>query len=244
MSLFSVLPITVNDPTLPVLQMADVNAFDGLEFSAFDHWIFDEGSAAGLTGKRNALALTPLGTSPTYSSNYITMSTATGKGLASTLIDDGRNWTGCAVVRTASSGTQLLFGTMGSSTGGSPFFSGADPNHKLFNTFRGMLSSDDTGQVAPTGSYWYFVACSLDADGKSVKTLVGGGAGDVSTSATSYVSSGNAIALGNGYYTTGSAANMDFAEFILFDRALNAADLTAIYNRSKARLAERGITVV
>jgi len=36
---------------------------------------------------------------------------------------------------------------------------------------------------------------------------------------------------------------MNFAEFIVFDSALDSSSLEAVYERSKTRMASRGITI-
>ena len=250
MTLFTRLPISVA-ASLPILSESDIAYFSGLEDSAYEHWIFDKGGVGGLTGRVKGKVLTVQSDAPTYAANSLAMMGSVGKGLLTDLIDAaGAKRTVFAVVQDTIAGTSIKvpFGTLdttGAGTGGLPFFSGTVPTRGVFTTYKGLTNSANSGAVISNAT-WHFLAISLDAASasKSVTTLVGGQAVNVATSAGPYAHSGRAIALGNGYYLTGHASLMNFAEFGVYDRALTAADLAAVYARSKARMAARGITVV
>lgn len=242
MTAFIKLPITVNDPSLPVIPAASVRRFSREdEASSFDHWIFDTGDAAGLTGRTSGTLLTPEGTGATYGANFVTINPATGNGLRSTLMD-ARKQTVCAVVRPNNSPATLHIAGSRNTTAGSQL------------TFTSSLANLTAAQTPVFGNSlagpfsagaWYFVALSeSDALGTTTQIIHASGGSAVFTGGSLKTLTGAGIALGNSGASLTTGGTISAAEFILFDRALSAAELSAVYTRSKARMAERGITVL
>jgi hypothetical protein len=252
MNLFTRLPITLTSSIYPVIPESDIEYLTDFEVGSYDHWIFNRGSAVDLVGRKAGKALTPQSDAPTYGAGYLSLSNLAGKGLLSNLQETATGkYTVCAVVREPVAGSTALrvpFGTLdmtAGGTGGMPFMSGAANARKLYTAYTGLGASIDTGQAVPNAS-WLFIAASFDASvaTKQLRTLIGGTAGNTQSPVAAYTASPRAVALGNGYYTGGVAGNLDFADFILFDRALSMADLQAVYVRRKAKLAVGGIAVV
>jgi hypothetical protein len=252
MNLFTRLPISLASSLYPVIPEADIDYFTDYEPGAYAHWVFNKGGAAGLTDLKAGKVLVPQSDAPTYSANYLSMNGAVGKGLLTDLLEPAATKrTMFAVVREpnpAVTQVKVPFGTMDSSagTGGLPFLSGSGAARKLFTTYKAVTNSSDTLQLTPASS-WLCLAVTLDFSGgtKQVRTLVGGGAGHEATSAVAFAASVRALALGNGFYATGHASPLDFAEFIVFEgRAMSLADMQAVYLRRKAKLAAGGIAVV
>lgn len=247
--LFHRLPFSVTDPTLTQLNPADVEALGGSEFGAFGHWTLG-GTSASLTDP-NGAALTAQGTLPTYSSNYLTIPATAGNALISGLSDSlALENTICAVVRKAvGNTTDFLMGNFsnaaGNKGGGFSVTSGASYPRAMAGWSIGVgPNAALPGFSFTTG--WQFVAMSRDfrAVSKPVKFLLGGTtAYEASFTGTYTLPPDPRLALGNMAYSL-SSGTMDAAEFIVFPRALTATELTAVYNRSKARAAVRGLTVV
>lgn len=253
MNLFTRLPITLASRLYPAIPEADIDYFTDYEPSAYDHWTFNQGGAGGLVGRKAGKVLTVQSTTPSYSANYLTMTNSVGKGLLTDLMESSNaSLTICAVVRDPTSGASVLktpFGTLdttaGGGTGGLPFIGGGGAARKVYTSYTGYTASVDTGQLAPD-SQWLFLAVSMDfsSAARKLRVLVGGQAGYEVSKANAYRASVRALALGNGYYTGGTAVPLDFAEFVPFTRAMSLADMQAVYARCKARLAVGGIAVV
>lgn len=261
MSLFTILPISVDDATLPVIPAGDIEFFGEGELSAYAHWLLggSQTSLADIVNDRT-LSLQSASYPPTYSQNYITHSLTTGRGLLSGLTEPATSggYTLCRVQRIfAGVGTPCITsGTLGQTpnpvTGGSTWFfpeEGGGATRPVGLTYRGPFSSLDTGMDITLGD-WFFVATSFSYanwNSAQIKVLKGQ-AGSAATfqagpSATAYTPSASPIALGNAYYPGSTAGNIDTAEFLLFDSALTLAELSAIYERSKVRMARRGIAI-
>ena len=240
MSLFTLLPITVTG-SLPVIPVSDINFANYFEQESYDHWIFDKG-ASGLKGLVNETTLTAQSTGPTYSSNYLTIPAASGKSMLSQKADS-REQTICVVYRhpVGATGTLVLAGSRDvTPTMGSVLFSTSN------SVYSNQTPTFQTGPIAePDPSTWMFAALSESAlAGSTTHNLYVGGAAPITKTGGSLKTvSTNKVALGNIATAGASASNIDFAEFILFNRALSADELAALYVRSKGRMAARGVTV-
>lgn len=241
-TLFTILPITVNDPSLSVIDWADTAPLVDYEVTAFDHWIFDNGPAS-LTGLKEGTVLTPQTTAPTYGADSIIISSDYQKGLLSTKADAAELTSIVVLKRPAqvTSGVHLLYGNM-SATGfdGSCAFNGATDT--LFGRVKPSSASASRALTNPAIGSYIFTALS-EKVGIDTILYVGGYAIATTPNAAKTLSAVNQ-GLGNLAYSTGlSAKTMEIAEYILFDTALTEAQLNAVYARSKARLLKRGITV-
>lgn len=247
--IFTMLPISVNNSSLPVIPTADIERLYPYEVAAYGHWYLG-GSAASLTDRVNGRALTLQSDGVTYpNAAYLSMNGAQGKDIltdveeTATIAD-----TIAMVVRRTSGSLAMVFGTLSASTdtpvnGFSPFFSSGD---SVWTRANGMNTGINTGLIAPS-SQWLFIATSRDfaAASRPNKLLVGGSAIYERTDSGDFepAPSPRKIAIGSAYYNVG-ANTMDVAEFIYFNRAMTAAELANVYARSKARMASVGITVV
>lgn len=252
-SLFTMLPFSVSNPALPVIPGADFERLSELEVGAYEHWLFDNG-AASLYGGLNGRALTAQSDPATFSDSYLSISGNEGKALLTDMGEvAGQKDTICVVFRySTTSGVVIPFGSLAKTAeaalgGGCPYI--ANAGRDILLQYRPTnINSIDTGKDAPA-STWLFMAVSRDmATDGVVRTLVGGQTQHsiTVTNVAAYIpaGSGRKIGLGSAYYNAATGVTLDFAEAVLFDRALSAAELTDVYTRAKARMAERGITVV
>ena len=252
MSLFTRLPIAINDLSLPVIASADIEILGmDYELDSYDHWAFNTGDAGALVGLNKQRVLTPQASVAAYGLNYLSLSTVSGNALLSDLDEAALGkYTLCTIVREPSpqpTDIKPLFGTVVASplANNLTFLSGSGAARKVFTSYSGFTSSLDT-MAAMAGDAWYFVATAVDFKGDSshtMKTLVGGTTPLEVAGIGAHFASGRKWALGNGWYSSAVAGNLHFAEFILYDRALSAADLQAVYQRSKARMALQGLVV-
>lgn len=243
--LFTRLPFAVSSGSLPVIPADDVESLVPYE-DAYDHWIFDKGDATGLTGRINGKLLTLQANAPTYSAKHVSLPAAAGNALLTDRPDavDSVD-TVCAVVRlSVASGIQTPIGTLDAGSGGGPFFSGAAPR-RVFSSYRHGVASLEIANPVADGGVWYFVSVSRNFAGaaKSLIHLIGGFAAVAAAPGTYTPRAGGNVAMGNAYYASAAVGTMDFGEFIYFDRALSAAELQAVYERSKERMTASGIVV-
>lgn len=252
--LFTMLPFSVNDPTLPVIPSGDIRRLFEAEINAAEHWIFDNGEAS-LVGKINGLSLTPQSTAPTYSADYLTIASDVGKALLTTFEETaGQEDTIAAVFKYSAHASKEIvpFGSISSTvespplTGGAPYIVGVE--HTVSLTYRGSPVTGTNTTVAISPSTWVFLCVSrkMTASGV-VRALIGGSAiksytGDYS----SYVpaTAGRKIGLGSPYFVSLAGQTVSFAEAVVFDRALDSTEISQLYDRSKARMTKRGITIL
>lgn len=247
--MFTRMPFTVINSSLTTIPSADVEAFSSLELDSYEQWNFG-GNASSLNGLVNNRAMTAQSASPIYFNKYISVSGTFGSALLSPLEEVAGAVDTIAVVarlEADSGGTVLPFGSLGSSTGGSPFLDGTGGSRTVYVNYRGPFNAN-TGLFIPQGS-WLFVAISRNFSGssKTIKVMVGGSTlyEGTGTTAFSPAASGNKISLGNPYLSSGTAGSVwNFSELVLYQRALTPVELSALYTRAKARAAASGITVV
>lgn len=257
MSLFTRLPISVADPSLPVIDSADIDALGvSYELDSYDHWVFNTGDVAGLVGLNKQRVLTPQAAVAAYASNYLSLSSLAGNALLSDLDDVALGkYTLCTIVREPApqaTGIKPIYGTVTAApvANNLTFLSGSNagstPARKVFASYSGLTNSLDTN-AALAADAWYFVATSVDFKddtSHTMRTLVGGATPLEAAGNSAHFPSGRKWALGNGWYSAAIGGAFNFAEFILYNRALSTAELQAVYGRSKARMAGQGIAVV
>lgn len=250
-SMFTRLPFSVADSSLPVIPSSDISTYVDVEFGSYEHWSFGV-NASSLIGLNNQRSLTVQSVAPSYVSNYVSVSGDSGKGLLSPLGEvAGQVDTLAAIVRlqTSASGGLTPFGSLSPSAaavGGAVYLTTG--SSVLNATYRGTtISTVSTGRSLPTNT-WLFLAVARNFSGtsKRLRVLVGGSTVFETTGSNAYapIVSPNTIALGNGYYSGSSGSVWNFAEFVMFNEELSATDLSALYTRAKARAAKKGITVV
>lgn len=257
MSIVTRLPITVAS-SLPVIPQADLESFVSWEVDSYDHWIFDKGTSAGLTGLSQSKVLTLQGSAPTYSSTHISLPGTSGNALLTDLTESANQVdTIFIVLRSPAtfSGFHFPFGTLSTGTGnafgGCPYLASATSTYprSVFATYRGTSGIPGTSiTTIDAANQWYFLCVSRDFNSatKTFRVLVGGkGITSYTVTGTYTPATGRLIALGNGYYSSGSAtALFDIAEFGVFNRVLSDAELNNLYSRRKTAAASRGLTVV
>lgn len=241
--LFTRLPITVSDTSLPVIPSSDIELLMPYADDAYEHWLFDRGDATNLVGRVNERSLALQGAAPVYHETYLTLPSAAGGALLTGRPDTVDAFdTMCAVVRMGGpAGIKAPLGTLGATTGAGIFLSSAA--HGMYSTLRPSVGSLLIASPAEL-DIWYFIAMSRDLATATRKvTHLVGGFSMIEAAPTSYLAAAGNIAVGNAYYTTGSAGTIDVGEFIYFDRAVAASELLDIYAESKVRMAARGIAV-
>ena len=210
--------------------------------------MFGSDGGSLIDGVNGRLLVAP-GSAPAYSAAHLTVAQANGNGLRSDLMDTvSMQRTMACVVRDpgAITGLVLSIGSLSTTQGVSLFRTTVSGN--ILTTARTItgFTSADSGR-AMTANSWLFVALSMDFSATTkVGTLLRGGGAAVSMSGTGTFipQTAGGIALGGSYYSSGVVQNMDFAEAVLFDRAMTATELGNLYVRSKSRMAARGIAVL
>ncbi|MFN3834647.1 MAG: hypothetical protein ACK4NO_01965 [Glycocaulis sp.] len=246
--LFTMLPFSVPNPALPVIPSADfVRLRPNLEYGAYGHWLFG-GSSASLAEGVNGRALTLQSDGVSYpNASYLNMSMTLGKALISDFGEvAAQTDTICAVVRLnqANDATRTIIGSINTTTGGSIFVS-AGP--ALFQNQRGFTSAGTQSTGVAQTTDWRFMAMSRDFASATRRTaiLIGGSTEFVVNPTGTYAPTPGAVALGSAYSLGGTAGlTMDVAEFQIYSHAMGTAELATLYQRSRDRMALRGITVV
>lgn len=250
---FMRMPFSVSNPNLPVIPPGDIDPLDKtVEAGADDHWIFGS-SAESLTGLSTGRSLDVVVGSASYSENFVSLSGPSGTALVSNIFESSSQTdTICAVMRLPQINAlrRVLFGTLSDSSasifGCGPFLS-TDAAGKVYVNARTITGLNyDTGTSISSGE-WFFMALSRDFSGpdKTIRYVLNDGFPiENQGSGSSYLPAPapNGIAVGGAYYDSAATAG-DYAEFIVIPRAMNAAELQALYQRRKGVMASRGIHI-
>ena len=193
-----------------------------------------------------------IGAAATLSANSLILPTSSTGGLILP-VTETLDQTICAVVRVAknpaNAAVSILFGTLfqsaanigGLSAGSAMFLEGA--NGYRTTTRPGSVASVGAPAGVADGGY-AFVALS-EAPGGGRVVYWGGPASTVytATQVKTMAATPPKIALGPAYYGVPSYAH-ELAELIYIPRATTAAELDAVYARSKARMAARTSPII
>jgi hypothetical protein len=240
-----ILPIVTNNPSLPTYNWQDIPNLPEFESDAGDHWIFDKGDADNLIGGLAGTRLSPAGSDPTYSASSLVTADGGMNGLASVFTDAATCTFAIVAKRLAIPG-----GATGRPIASSTTQTAADGGAEILDLGYNMaMRTREGAAVNMSGSSlivendWFFAALSCDGDANVQIYYVGGlaqqGATVTKTVSTQKIALGNA-AINSAGYLYGTEA----AEFIVWpDRALSAAELAAVYSRSKIRLSRRDIEI-
>jgi hypothetical protein len=220
-------------------------ASEGPEMDSYEHWLLGPDNTS-LLGLAHGRSLTSLGTEA-YSSNSLEISQSVS--MDSTLIDP-QFVTMVAVIRRYNPSGRVsisgnLYDGFGGGDGGVEINISPGPTFGM-SAFNISLQDWSTDPVTIPGANgdWIFVAASTTGWGNfRMRSFVGGSGGysDLGpTGQNRQPTFSRPIRLGHYWSPT---ATTDVAEFILYDRALDISEMQAVYNRSKLRLADRGITV-
>lgn len=226
---------------MPIISSADIDYLIPLESSAYDHWMFDRG-AASLTGMVLGRMLTPGATAPTFGSNYVSLATIPA-GALKTPKNDAASQTLCVVYRRPSASTlRYLAGSLDGASGSSLLALGT----ALGGVYGNQRPFAQIGPATHPGVQgdWVFAAFSEKTVGASKEQiLMVGGQPVLSSTVANKTVAARQVVLGNGYDAASGDSIIDFAEFIVFDKALTAAELQDVYLRAKTRMGSVGITV-
>lgn len=239
---------------LPALSKVEP-LIPNVENKAFGHWIFggDELSLIDVVNQRSLTLQGGATTQPVYADSSVTIPTIPGNALLSDLNDESsQSLTLCAVVKCSSTVLSILLGNLVPS--GSTESSGLGAfasDGKAYLTLRPQAGSaaGGIGSLTPAGNIVqtnnFFIAVSVDkSTKKGIVYAQQSGAelnNEVLYTAASYQSSLNKIAIGNVAYT-GAAGSATYSEAIIFNKALNLAEIKAVALRSKERLLSRNVT--
>ena len=251
MTLFTRLPVVyTGSESLPTVSVADVTYLSEYEENAAEHWVFDKGNSSNLVGVVNGLLLTAQSDAPTHSSNFLSISTAVGKALLSTISEqtDGKItvWA-VSKLTTVTGNPQPVFGNFNNSGGGfmdSNTLNGSTVDKKAY--LRGTTNANPLTIANTANNIWTFSAISMDMSSvnKLLKSLVTPTDYNEITLTGTYVIGGTNIGIGNSYYSSAATATLSVAEFGIINSAYTIPELVILYNRAKARMALRGISVL
>lgn len=250
------LPVNVTDASLPVINAADIKEFASLfELNAIDHWQLGSGNPS-FVGARAGTLLTRLGT-VTNNPNYTRIRVLdTARNALISGIADAKNQTQVMIFRV---GTYPVAGSTNVAiVGGSVDNVATPPRHGS-----GIYLDGPTGKIScvireQTGrnvfdysglaGKWIFVALTeSEVSAVSYSSLYlgsGDGLAQSSISGSTLKTIGNYLSIGQAYYSAGgTAVDIDFAEFIAFDKMLSVGELLGVYRRAKSRLAAKGIVL-
>lgn len=247
--LFTMLPFAVPASDAPLLAGADYKLLVNYEPDAYGHWVLGP-SASSLTDKVASRALTPAGTGHSYSATSVSIP-ADGTGELSSDFAEVQDMTACAVVTLPTLGNGqgiVAFGNYNSTVGfgANIIYSTVTSLYSESPVIRGVSAFSLRTLTGLTAGQKVFTALSMSFSGaNSVIRYVGGFAPLSSVPATEKTAAAIPVALGNAQYVNVNynAVPTEAHEFMIFNRALNAAELDAVYARSKARMADRGVTV-
>lgn len=257
--LFTKVPITVSDDTLPVLNDANVTALAQYEYEALGHWVFNKGGAANLIDVTRYSPMAPMGGAslpPVHGGNYMLYAAALGEALETEFtnadVPNGTmalvfksTWPGAVYPQNDSPDYPLICGNMGTGVGGSLYIlvNNTIIKHTVLNKTAAELTT------APTIGNWYFLAGSWKSGtGGGVNCYLGIAAGSeyvYQASNGSRTNDSQPICLGNPLQTGAAYDSGEYTlgEFMLFDTFMLEPDLEALYIRSKARMLAQGITI-
>lgn len=251
MNLITRLPITA-PTTIGVVNSSDVISYSeylemiSSEVGAYEYWNFNK----GLVGSNNK-SLVPQNASEYVLSNGIAkLKTNNGGGLVSDksgssshticmVVKVKPGYTGTAITKLAGS----LVGTSGQS------MIGFDPANGGVNGYVVGGGFGTAPRLQHTLDQWQFIAVSFPTGASPVINTITGDAihGIQESSKTSLValSNTNNIALGNAYYGGAGyiTAEIECAEFIIFDSVKTVTEMKEIYGRSKQRMKLKMINI-
>jgi hypothetical protein len=231
----------------PRVRRTDVVLPRGAEIGAFGHWLLGQDAGSLTAIDRRQRVLTPQGPAPSYSSNFATISRLVGNELRTPLADIGQNITMWVVFRLPGSFPAGITQLCGNSSNSGPvqgrmiYLSG----QRGVGVFGPSGRSSSPLLTAPE-STWLFVAASIRTDITSNNLIILGGGQAAQVQTLNFTGHPNGTAnfgVANTDYGVTAAANVDYAEFGIFDYAASAQELADIYTNSQARMSSRGITL-
>lgn len=244
MNLFTILPVSTNDSSLPQLNAADITTFGAAEYGATGHWLLG-GGAGSLTGITSAKSQLQAGTvAPIWLDNYVTLN-GYQAGLESPSADTVSGLDSfCIVFKTQSSlASDVVMGNATTTAGDGGFFLALNASGELYITARGTFDNKTLATGLSTDT-WYFVAVSRDFSGsaKNLTYKVSEVSSGLQVGTGTYIPSTSNVACGNLQFNN-AARPIDYAEFITYNRVISESEMNSIYLRSKDRMLSKGITL-
>jgi len=244
-NIFTMLPISVSNSTLPVLSPSDYELLVNYEPDAWGHWLFGV-SSSSLIDLTAGKILTLAGTAPTYNSNGVVIAGGLNSGLVSGLID-GNERSFCAVIKVPSLTSYagaLIAGIINDNQGFAGLITNATSVYSLTPLVRGATGITQNAATGTVQDEYVFVALSWSNATKTLNKFFGGRISTSQTSTTSKTNSSSNLGFGNITYSNASYHSpIEICEGILYDKALSLAEISAVYSRSKNRMAAKGITL-
>lgn len=253
MNTFFTLPVTAS-PRIGKIDPAKILPLSGMlgipELTSYDDWLFDN----NLTGAVSSQLLIPtanrytvenelLKLSTLSSSLYMAMksplTTVTTTGFTIAVVAKETGWVDgiCTFAGYQQAGINGTASLSLSSVGIGGVVQG-----------RGF---ENANRIVTDSKNWFFAAASFSNEANVKRNLlVANPAAGVKTD--TFVGTGalvnpsgsfNAICLGPTYITSAQTVNFEFAEFIVFDRALSIDELKLVYLRTQKRMHLKNITV-
>ncbi|ABI93412.1 hypothetical protein CEP88_20120 (plasmid) [Roseobacter denitrificans] len=211
------------------------------EAGAQAHWLFgaDNPTYADLVSGRIAT-----GPAHALEAAYMTSPAGIRQG-RDTGIAEADAQTMCFVFQLAGSANSMIGGTLttSGSNGVSPYTSATTG---IYANMRGGWGNPAISSASPYRTQFVFAAVSKNVATGNYVLFAGNGAGhDVLTGTSAQTTSPRTIGIGNLHFDRANfSGQISIAEAILFDSAKTEIELTEIYDRSRTRLAARGLTVV
>lgn len=250
--------------TGPVLDASKVTPIFPvpLEDDAADQWVFNTGDSSCLTGLVNQTVLSPNGTAPTFSGDFLTIadyiwsgSGAVTPGGLRTGVTDSANFTIMVAFRAKATvdahTSTVITGSMSETAGvgGSAvyktFVNSSSPNNNVPNARTRPGSNHLLGSTPLDPSAWY-IAC-ISGDGAGNYTYYIPNLADPLTEAVSKTVSANKLSFGNAYwhFTDGISAGIDLREGVVWNGiGKSVAEMDAVAARIRLRAQVDGITIV
>lgn len=245
MSIFMRLPVT-GPAGLPVIPGGDIQTImNEFEKASYDHWVFDGSNDSSLIGRLNGRPLTPTAAAAhSYTGSAVVVPAVSGGYGLATDRSETQDQTVCLVFRdlrgpVSSIGT--LYGNRPNSTMGSAIFTGrpATNDYRLLGNQGGPSAQNPAGDGhAYANADFTFVAFS-EKPSQSIFFITP----TINSTLSKVAKTLNATkpAIGNRF--GGQPGSLAVAELILFSSGLSLPELIGVYERSKERMARRGIAV-
>lgn len=249
MSYFIRLPVSVEGAVLPKVPSRDVQRLvpEG-EYGCYGHWIFDRG-VDSLVDIVNERSLTQVGSVVEWNNEYVAIGQTNGNALRSDWLD-AANQTQVVVFSRFGGGQLVIAGTRATGEAGSSLYMGAGPTPAATAV---AVATTPANSPAPIdiglpneGGGWHFAALSesnAPAAGDTTNILFADGQSTTVTGADKSTHNGG-VGVGNLRTVQSSTGRRLYvAEYIVFPYGLTSQELSAVYERSKKRMRERGIMV-
>lgn len=241
----------VSGRTLSILTNVE-SLISVVEKEAYDHWIFNNGSASlfGLNVRKSLTLRAGATVQPIYHGNGVEISTLTANPLLSDFSDlSSNNYTLAAVITGVGTpvGLTQLMGNLPIPTAGSGAGAFLEGSRINFNVRPVTNTSNVSNTSALDTLKPFLVIYSINKQSK-VQTMYVEQSGNIFETtkafAQAYTANGNVLAMGNIALTSSaSERKMKYSEFIIFPKALNASEMRLLAKRSKDRMVNLGIIV-